>query len=170
MSFKKIGTILKPFGLEGRLLIRLENVDTVFLCSLKNVYWGHGSTAEEVSEISSLSIHPQKIILGLEQVADRHKAEQLRQANLFVPAEIVPEPEDPQAGYAQYIGYGIRDRQGHFLGKILRIESWPAQDMLIVQYGEDEKMIPLTDNFLVDILEDRQEFIMDLPEGLLDED
>ncbi len=170
MSFKKIGTILKPFGLEGRLLIRLENVDTEFLCSLKNVYWGHGSTAEEVSEICSLVILPQKIILGLKQVADRHKADQLRQATLFVPAEMMPGPENPHGGYAQYTGYGIRDKLGHFLGKILRVESWPAQDMLIVQHGEDEKMIPLTDDFLVDILEDRQEFIMDLPEGLLDED
>ncbi|MGC9512900.1 MAG: ribosome maturation factor RimM [Fidelibacterota bacterium] len=170
MSFKKIGTVLKPFGLEGRLLIRLENVDKEFLCSLKYVYWGHGSTAEEVSEIYSLSIQPKKIILGLKQVADRHAADQLRQASLFVPAEIVPEPADSQGEYAQYTGYGIRNRQGHFLGKILRVESWPAQDMLIIQHGEDEKMIPLTDDFLVDIHEDKQEFIMDLPEGLLDED
>lgn len=56
------------------------------------------------------------------------------------------------------------------MGEILRVESWPAQDMLIVQKGEKEIMVPLTDDFLVDILEDKQEFIMDLPEGLLDED
>ncbi|MDK2975639.1 MAG: rRNA processing protein RimM [Candidatus Marinimicrobia bacterium] len=170
MSFKKIGTILKPFGLEGRLLIQLESVDAEFLRSLKNVYWGHGSTAEEVSDISSLAIQSKKIILGLKQVTNRHSADQLRHATLFVPAEIVPEPKRPYPGYTQYIGYGIRDRQGHFLGKILRTESWPAQDMLIVQHGEDEKMIPLTNDFLVGIQEDRQEFIMDLPEGLLDED
>ena len=170
MSFKKIGTILKPFGLEGRLLIRLENVDTEFLCSLKNVYWGHGSTVEEVSEISSLSIRPQKIILGLKQVTNRHEADKLRKATLFVPSEMIPEIEDPNTGYTRYVGYEIRDLQGNFLGEILRVESWPVQDMLIVQRGEKEIMVPLTDDFLVDILEDKQEFIMDLPEGLLDED
>ncbi len=170
MSFKKIGTILKPFGLEGRLLIRLENVDTEFLCSLKNVYWGRGSTVEKVSEISSLIIRPRRIILGLEAVTNRDEADKLRQATLFLPADMVPETDNDTDDHDRYTGYGIRDRNGKFLGEVLRVESWPAQDMLIIQRGEEEKMVPVADDFLVDVNPDKQELIMDLPEGLLDED
>jgi 16S rRNA processing protein RimM len=170
MSFKKIGTILKPFGLEGRLLIRLENVDAEFLRSLKNVYWGTGSEAEDVSEIVGLDEDGKKMVLNLKSITSRNMAERLRNASLFLPENSVnkkgraPEAEHP------FTGFTVRDPEGKNLGKIFRIEPYPAQDMLIVLKDEKEWMVPWVESFVVEIDVDNKILILDLPEGLLYED
>ncbi|MDD3807358.1 MAG: ribosome maturation factor RimM [Candidatus Marinimicrobia bacterium] len=170
MSFKKIGVVVKPLGLEGKLIIRLEGVERDFLCSLKYIYWGKGSAPEEVSEIVHFTMLSKKSILKLKEVTTREMAESMRQANLFVPSEILPLDEKTQKPYLAYEGYQIVDEKGHFLGKVLRLESYPAQEMLIIKKDSEEKLIPFIKDFLIKVDQEKKELVMALPEGLLDED
>ncbi len=43
----------------------------------------------------------------------------------------------------------------------------PAQTLLSIVYGGEEVLIPLVDDFIVDIKPRKKELYLDLPEGLL---
>ncbi len=170
MSFKKIGTVLKPFRLEGRLLIRLENVDTEFLCSLKNVYLGTAAEVEDVAEINGIQERGNKIILTLKEVQNRNDAEKLRGTGLFLPEDILKDNGSQPEEVTSLTGYSVLNSKGKVLGKIRRIDSYPAQEMLIMQNHEKEWMIPLVEEYIVSIEPEEGVMILDLPEGLVDED
>jgi ribosomal 30S subunit maturation factor RimM len=57
MPFKIIGSIVKPFGLKGNLLVKSEFITFNDFSSLKNLFIGQGETPEEVFEIESINIH-----------------------------------------------------------------------------------------------------------------
>jgi len=170
MSFKKIGSILKPFGLEGRLVIRLDIVDTEFLCSLKNMYWGFGSEPEQVNEISYFNVRSRQIVLGLQGIHRRDDAEKLKNATLFLPEDDLTFDDNSDISLNKILDCVICDPEGNVLGEPLRIESYPAQDMLILRRNGQEVMIPLAEDFIVEMNLPDKKIILDLPEGLFDED
>lgn len=170
MSFRKIGNISKPFGLEGRLIIRLDSVDTGFLCSLKNLYWGFGSEPDQVSEITFIDVKSRQIVLGLQSVQNRTDAEKLKNASLFVPEIEFLSDNDSDTIPDAILTCLICDMDGNVLGDPIRIESFPAQDMLILLRKGQEVMIPLADDFIAEMNLSEKKILFDLPEGLLDED
>jgi 16S rRNA processing protein RimM len=170
MSFRKIGNILKPFGLEGRLIIRLDIVDKGFLCSLKNMYWGFGSEPEHVDEITFFDVKPRQVVLGLQNVQTRTDAEKLQNAFLFIPESDFRDDTDTDTILNDILTCLICDADGNVLGEPLRIESYPAQDMLILLRKGQEVMIPLAEDFILDFNLTNKRIVLDLPEGLLNED
>ena len=170
MPFKKIGNILKPFGLEGRFVIRLDIVDTDFLRSLKNIYWGFGPEPEQVSEITYCDVRPRQIVIGLHGIHNRTDAENFITASLFVPENELIHDFESQNMLDNMLDCVVYDVEGNVLGEPLRIEPFPAQDMLILLRNGLEVMIPLAEDFITEINFSDKKVVLDLPEGLFDED
>ena len=70
------------------------------------------------------------------------------------------------------LGWKVFDRTAGLLGTLSRIDDNPGQSLLVVsRAGEDdarELLIPLVDEFLVDIDEEGCRIDVDVPAGLLD--
>ena len=65
-------------------------------------------------------------------------------------------------------GFSLIDELTNQAFEILRLEEFPQQLMAIVLQDDEEKYIPLNDQFIIEINKEKKEIIMDLPEGLLD--
>ena len=65
------------------------------------------------------------------------------------------------------IGYTAFDNETQF-GTIIAIDEMPMQTFAVVENGEKEHLIPLVDDFVIDIIKKKKHIIFDLPEGLLD--
>jgi 16S rRNA processing protein RimM len=75
-------------------------------------------------------------------VTDRTGAESLIKAILLLDTDADKLPEEPDAWYDhQLVGLkAVRD--GVEVGEVVRVEHMPAQDLLIIQSGEREVMLP----------------------------
>ena len=63
----------------------------------------------------------------------------------------------------------MRDMRAGSLGAVLCIREMPGQLMLVVERPDgSELLIPLVDEFLVQVDEEEGRLIVDLPSGLLD--
>ncbi|MGN0301247.1 MAG: ribosome maturation factor RimM [Anaerotardibacter sp.] len=67
-----------------------------------------------------------------------------------------------------YTSFTVENQDGMVLGHVLRIEENPAHPLLVVSYEEKEILIPLVEELLIDINEDAQRIIMQIPQGLLE--
>ena len=66
-------------------------------------------------------------------------------------------------------GWPVRDMRAGSLGAVLCIREMPGQLMLVVERPDgSELLIPLVDEFLVQVDEEEGRLIVDLPSGLLD--
>ena len=66
-------------------------------------------------------------------------------------------------------GWEVHDAQAGLLGTLLRVEDNPGQSLLVVDRadGQSPLLIPLVDEFLVGIDEERERIDVDVPAGLL---
>ena len=90
------------------------------------------------------SMRPTKgfFIARIKGVADRNGAEQLRNADLFVPRDRLPAPAKDEYYYADLIGLAAADTQGRAIGTVIAIHDFGAGDLLeIVPPGGGETML-----------------------------
>jgi 16S rRNA processing protein RimM len=111
--------------------------------------YGPFETADgRVVEIEALRPAKEFFVARLKGVADRTAAEQLRNAELFVPRERLPAPEDGEEFYhADLIGLAVVDASGALLGSVVALHNFGAGDIIEVRRAEsrDTVMLPFTD-------------------------
>ncbi len=110
--------------------------------------YGPFETADgRVVEIEALRPAKEFFVARLKGVADRNAAERLRNAELFVPRERLPAPEDSDEFYhADLIGLAVVDAGGAALGTVLALHNFGAGDLIEVRRADsrDTVMLPFT--------------------------
>ena len=111
--------------------------------------YGPFETADgRVVEIEALRPAREFFVARLKGVADRTAAELLRNAELFVPRERLPAPEDSDEFYhADLIGLAVVDASGAALGRVVALHNFGAGDIVEVRRaeGRDTVMLPFTE-------------------------
>jgi 16S rRNA processing protein RimM len=87
----------------------------------------------------------------------------LRQTDL--PADLVPDETEDLSTLA---GFMLQDAEGRDIGRIESVESFPQQEMAIVEYEGRSVMIPLHQRLVVRLDLPARIIRMRLPDGLLD--
>lgn len=101
-------------------------------------------------------------VVKLMDINDIREAEELEGRTVLVPGD-----EDASGEDQDILGFQIICNNTN-IGHIISIESYPAGDMLILEKDGQEIMIPLVEDWIVEVDEENQCLVMDLPEGLLD--
>jgi 16S rRNA processing protein RimM len=144
----EIGTIVKPHGLAGEVIVELTTTRTDRLQP--------GAVFDDL-EVVSARPHHHRWIVAFAGVTSREAADSLRGRLLY--AEPVDDPD--VLWVHDLIGSQVVDTDGTVLGAVDAVEANPASDLLVLESGG---LIPLT--FVVDHAPGR--VVVDLPDGLLD--
>ena len=107
-------------------------------------------------EIDTLRPAKEFFVARLKGIADRDAAERLRNVELFVPRDRLPETADTDEFYhADLIGLAVVDAAGGALGTVTAMHNFGAGDLIEVRpaAGRDTIMLPFTQSVvpLVDI-------------------
>lgn len=77
--------------------------------------------------------------------------------------------DDADGIYAEdLVGYGIQDTGGKYIGRISSVDVSTENVLLDVSSGEKQFLLPLADELIADIDEERRLITMSIPEGLTD--
>ena len=166
-----IGYTKKTFGVGGelRLSIDPEYVEdmmkaTIFFLEIK------GKPVPYFVESIRFSNTP---IVKFEDINTPEAARKLSSSKILLrETDMLPEAdrlfEVEELEFEKYVGFTITDEKNGLLGKIIRIEEFPQQEMAIIQYNDKEIMIPMNDKLIAEINEDQQQITVVLPDGLLE--
>jgi 16S rRNA processing protein RimM len=145
----RVGRLVKAHGLKGALKLELYTDDpegrftpgATFTLQVPESSPWHGKPLT-VREFRWMNTHP---VAFFEGVDDRTGAESLVKAILWIDADAA-EPAEDDAWYDhQLVGLDV-ERDGSVVGRVVRVDHFPAQDLLIVRVhdaaGEREVMVP----------------------------
>jgi 16S rRNA processing protein RimM len=141
----RVGRLTKAHGLKGGLKLELYTDDperrftpgASFTLQVPEESPWHGKRLE-LAELRWYNRQPVGFFVG---VADRTAAESLVKAILWVDQD-PSEPAEPDAWYDhQLVGLDVI-RNGERVGSIDRLEHLPAQDLLVVDTGDREVLVP----------------------------
>lgn len=143
----RVGRLLKAHGLKGAIKLELYTDDpdgrfvegAVFALQVPPSSPWHGRTLT-VREFRWMNSHA---VVFFEGVEDRTAAEGLLKAILWVDVEEdTASPAEEDAWYDhQLVGLDVV-RDGEIVGRVVRVDHLPAQDLLIVAHRDREVLVP----------------------------
>ena len=116
--------------------------------------------------VESSRDHRNRFLVKFEGFDDRESAETLRGA-LWVDASELRPLEEGEFWEHQLDGLAVVDVSGASLGTVKRVDPGPAQDLLVVETGDGERLVPLVAGIVTEVDVNAGRVTIDPPEGLL---
>lgn len=141
----RVGRLVKAHGLKGALKLELYTDDpdgrfvpgAVFTLQVPDSSPWFGKTVT-VREFRWMNSHP---VVFLEGIEDRTAAESIVRAILWIDQDADAPAEDDAWYDHQLVGLEVF-RDDVAVGRVVRVEHLPAQDLLIVKHGDREVLVP----------------------------
>ena len=89
-------------------------------------------------------------LLRLDLAGDRDQAEALRGLLVSIPAAALPEPPADEYFHVDLIGCRVT-AAGHALGEVREVQSYPANDVLVVAGPDGDLLLPFVASVVLDV-------------------
>ena len=168
----RVGRLVKAHGLKGALKLELytDSPDQRFRAG-QELELQVPETSEwfgKTVKVAELRFYNQAPVLFLEGIQDRSQAETLVKAILLIETDLEQLPEDPEAWYDHQL-VGLTALVGEeVVGKVIRVDHLPAQDLLAIETSTGEVLVPFVKQIvpLVDI--QKGQVVLTPPAGLFE--
>lgn len=171
-KYTSIGFTKKCHGLKGDLKVMIEDEyledflkSPVIFLSIKG---RHLPYFVEKARLGN------ELLLKLEDVDSKEVAHSLTSKEIFLQSTNILKEEEREFEVVSNLVFGylvdftLVDADLGELGKVEEIVEFPQQEMAVITYQEKEVFIPLHENLIEKIDEQKQYIYMNLPEGILD--
>ena len=169
---REMGRIVQPHGIGGELKIAPETDDPSRFQDLKTIYVGSSRETALSFDIMSVRLQPSKygitVVVGLSGVVGRDEAEKLSKLTVYAREDDLPELEDGEYFLSDLLELDVQLEDGVHIGKVIDVIEGRGQNILLVaREGLPNVMIPMVDEFIVEIDCDPNSITIDPIEGLL---
>lgn len=159
------GWVKDAHGLKGHLYIQTYSPSLDWAEQFKELHLFHEKKNQhstfEVEEFSPFKDGFRVLVKGIK---DRNSSEPFKGFHFLIPEEWLEADDGEQVFLAQLKGFEVYDK-GKLVGAVDDFATNTVQDLLVV----GDFLIPLIDEFLIEIDFDNKKIMMDLPEGLCED-
>ena len=145
-----IGRIARPHGVMGEVkIIALTNVAGRFQPGLKVILEFENGRLESHSIVQARGAGD--TILELDGIETREDAERCSGTYITVPRSEVPRLDENTFYSFDLIGMEVVDSRGERIGSVTEIESYPANNVLVIEGEKGEIMVPLIREYVLGV-------------------
>lgn len=164
----KIGKLIKPHGIKGEISFAFENdvftrVDCPYLiCRIDGILVPF--FIEEYRFKGS-----ETALITFEDIDSEEKAQRLSGLEVYFPRKYYEEEIDDEIEYSWnfFIGFSVSDKAAGKIGTIEAIDEKTLNTLFLIKNGDEEFIIPATEDFIERIDAKKEILYLKLPEGLL---
>eukprot|EP01132_Coremiostelium_polycephalum_P000047 gene47-68_t len=167
LSNKELCTIHQTHGIKGYILARLHaNIASVEAVKYFFIKIGHTLVPHQVEDINDRGSH---VFIKFKHTDDKSAAHKLVNAVLWLPAgEVETLLEHATSPEEHLAGYQVIDQQQGPLGKVQYIEQFPLHACLVVDYLQQELLIPYEPALIRQWDHSKKQLTIQLPPGFLE--
>lgn len=171
MELVSVGKIIKAYSLKGAVKVAFEAFFMEFVPDLEVIFLEQGKNKIPyfIEDISFKENQP--VMIKLEGINTKEEATAISRRKVFVDKSLFPDIEeafDEQHDWDYLIEYTAFE-QTEIIGKVKDIFYTTHQiTAQILNKEQKEILIPLHEDFIVEIDEDQKQIKFELPEGLLE--
>ena len=164
-SVYKIGIIGKAHGVKGELSIQIDDdvfdrVDAEYLVLKLDGIFVPFFMEEYRFKSDSVAL------VKFEGVDTQERARELTGVEVYFPRELAEQDEEAELSYAALVGYTLIDNNsGKSVGTIAYVDE---QTINIMFELEDGRLIPASEELIVDVDQQARTITLDIPEGILE--
>ncbi|UCD66556.1 MAG: 16S rRNA processing protein RimM [Deltaproteobacteria bacterium] len=164
-----IGEITKPHGIRGEVKVYSYSEKPENFKHYKNVVLQEPTeSGTKIYEVIKSRVQGKLVILQLESVATREAAEALQGSKVWLSKDDFPKLDSDEYYWHQLEGLLVLTEAGQELGRVSKLFSTSAHDIMVVSGAGDEYLIPLEGAIIRNIDEQGGKIIISPPPGLLE--
>lgn len=139
-----LGRIVAPYGVRGWLKIHPLGDDPDAWCEMPQWWLGFDSDGDvwQPYPLEALRRHGASWIAKLGGIDDRGAAECVDGQYVAAPREAMPQTGQDEYYWTDLIGLAVANEQGEMLGKVQSLLETGAHQVLVVNDGETERLLP----------------------------
>lgn len=164
----ELGVIARPHGLKGEVQVFLDVDNSDEYSKLESVFVEVDKHLVPFFIESIQVISDKKAIVAFDDILSKDDADTLRGKKLFLPLDFLPQLKEGQFYYHEVIGYKVIDKNHGELGEAVTFNDGGAQVLLIMDYQDKEVLIPVSETIFLKADHEKQQILVNLPEGLLE--
>ncbi len=170
-SLVKIAKIKGPSGIKGDIKIvpifftPNELRELLLLCK-DNVYAVLKGSFPKRMIVSDMNEKDEVLVVKLTGIDTRSSADPLKDADVYVDNKTYMDYLRTTSHVIRLIGYTVVDKILGEIGMVKRVLK--GKQVIVALDEEEKKLIPLVDEFVVSVDDDKRIITMSLPEGLLE--
>jgi 16S rRNA processing protein RimM len=166
-SLHRIGRLGKPWGHQGELTVHLEEVDPEDL-----VHAGSFFVDIEGQKVpfffSKLHDKGRDVLVKFDDFDDPQSASILVGRDIYAPPGLLSDGSDESWDPEEFIDMLVRDQEHGKLGIVSGIEGTDKNPVLVVLRGEEEVLIPVTDEMILGVNPEENVLLVRTPPGLIE--
>jgi 16S rRNA processing protein RimM len=163
-----LGKIAKKFSFKGEVLVYLDTDEPELYQNLESVFVELNKTLVPFF-IESSSLHKEKFLrVRFEDVETEENADAILGCEVYLPLSMLPKLEGTQFYFHEIIGFDVIDTKKGNIGKITAINDSGAQPLFEIDKNGIEILIPLIDDFIIDLDRKNRTITLETPEGLVE--
>jgi 16S rRNA processing protein RimM len=125
-----VGRVAGAFGVKGDVRVTTYTADPLALVGYRDLKREDGTPALTLTGGRAAK---GGIVVRAKEVATREEAEALRGLKLYIPRNVLPEPEEDEFYVTDLIGLSVETPTGELLGRVKTVQDFGAGDLLEVQ-------------------------------------
>ncbi len=128
----------------------LYSIDLDTLQTMEQLFVNTGNEWKQLT-LGNCQGYDDFAILSFNEIPDRTEAEAYRDREIFALRDDMPELSDDEFFIDDLIDCDVVDENNKNLGKVIEILSPGAHDVLLIQQGDSETLVPLVDEWVVSV-------------------
>jgi len=164
-----LGLIVRKHSYKGEVVIKLDTDEPELYANLDSVFIELNNKLLPFFIENSLLQKGNQLRVDFEDIQNEEDADQLLKKPIYLPLTMLPKLEGNKFYYHEVIGFNMIDENFGIVGKIKSINDATAQVLFILENSEKKEiLIPMIDEFLIEVNRDKKEILVKTPEGLID--
>ncbi|MDX9704370.1 MAG: ribosome maturation factor RimM [Weeksellaceae bacterium] len=162
-----LGKITKKHGFKGNLIVHLETDNPELYENMESVFIETNGILVPFF-FETIGPHSKnKLLVKFEDIS-AEESEKLINRSLYLPLETLPELNGTDFYYHDIIGYKVIDAQKGEIGSIKNVNDSGIQALFEIDYNGKEILIPVVDEWILEVNKTEKFIKVETPEGLID--
>lgn len=168
-GLRRIGSVLKPHGIDGSFLLYAETDFLDWLARRKTLIARIGKSDQEWHVVRTRP-HRQTLIFKVQEVTGRDRVEELRGTGLYVAESEARKAlqDDDTVFNSDLVGLEVWDLNAGYVGKVVEVLDLPDNTQLEVEGEGGRFLVPFVRAIVTHIDLEAGRLQVDLPPGLVE--
>jgi len=163
-----LGKIAKKFSFKGEVLIYLDTDEPEIYQEMESVFVEIGKNLVPFF-IEKAQMHKGDWLrVKFEDVDSEEQAEEILGCEIYLPLTFLPELEGDKFYYHEIEGFDVIDIRLGNIGTIIRVNDSNAQPLFEIDFEGKEILIPMIDDFIVEVNKKEKFIKLNTPNGLVE--
>ena len=163
-----LGRIVRKHSFKGEVVLKLDTDEPELYQEMESVFVNIGNNMIPFFIKDSLLQKGNQLRVNFENIQSEADADALLKSGVYLPLSMLPKLTGKQFYFHEIIGFAAEDVAYGAIGTVTGVNDSTAQPLFEIEKEGMQILVPMIDDFIINIDREMEKILLKTPAGLLD--